>query len=425
MRQKKCWFTISGILVALAIAVMLPATVAARSFKTIHKFGFGNDGALPYAGVISDAAGNLYGTTYQGGGATCSYGPHRCGTVYKLSHNSHGSWMESELHRFTGGSDGIAPLASLIVDGAGNLYGTTSEGGDTNCGSNGCGTVFKLALNSDGSWTESILYSFTGGEDGSAPYYGSLTFDGAGNLYGTTYGGGVQSRGTVFKLAANSDGSWTESLLYSFCDLTNCVDGGGPLAGVTFDATGNLYGTTEAGGDPNCGKEGAGCGAVFKLTPNLDGSWTESVLYSFTGGKDGQEPTAGLTFDGMGNLYGTTYFGGHNRGIVFKLTPNSDGTWTESVLHRFDFSSDGANPFGSLTSDAAGNLYGTTVHNGGVFRLAPRSGGRWAFSVIYGLGGPGGIQPYGSLVFDKAGKVYGTTFACAEKCRGSVFQVTP
>ena len=200
--------------------------------------------------------------------------------------------------------------------------------------------MFKLAPNPDGTWTERVLYSFTGGADGLIPLAG-LVFDAAGNLYGTTGYGGADGSGVVFKLAPNPDGTWTESVLYSF---TGYADGSIPGAGLIFDPTGNLYGTTTSGGPFSAGECPAGCGVVFKLAPNPDGTWTESVLHSFTGA-DGQYPRAGLVFDVAGNLYGTTNGGGpDNDGVVFKLKPNLDGTWTESVLYSFKDGADGGFP---------------------------------------------------------------------------------
>jgi uncharacterized repeat protein (TIGR03803 family) len=263
------------------------------------------------------------------------------------------------LYKFPGGKDGKFPQASLIFDPDGNLYGTTAGGGAT-----GGGTAFKLTPHSNGSWTESVLYSFcsrTNCVDGEAPL-ASLIFDPDGNLYGTTQVGGARGvGGTVFKLAPNADGSWRESVLHSFCSRTNCSDGDNPEANLIFDPDGNLYGTTQVGGAHGVG------GTVFKLAPNADGSWRESVLHSFCSRphcSDGEFPEASLIFDPDGNLYGTTFGGGglFGGGTVFKLAPNG----RESVLHSFCFRTncvDGAQPAG-LVFDFAGNLYGTTESGG-------------------------------------------------------------
>ena len=414
MRQRKFFTTI---LAELAMVLMLPAgAVAANSSKVLYKFKGGNDAGHPFAGLIFDAAGNLYGTTVEGGGI-CDRNQVPCGTVFKLSPNSDGSWKESILYRFKGGSDGAGPYAGLIFDGAGNLYGTT------------LGTVFRLKPNSDGTWTESVLYSFcqlNNCADGEGSYAG-LTLDGAGNLYGTTSGGGSSRGGTVFKLAPNSDGTWTESVLHSF---SGPDEGSIPYGGVIFDSAGNLYGSTSVGGN---GGNGGG-GTVFKLTPNSNGTWKEHVLHAFTTGKDGAVPWASFTSDAAGNLYGTTTVGGSPTcnppagcGVVFKLNTSHKF----SVVHTFT-NPQGASPYAGLTFDTAGNLYGT-ARNGGstddgvVFKLAPRQGGGWAYSVLKSFKGSPGINPYGDLVFDPAGNLYGTTWDCAvgQECRGIVFEVAP
>jgi uncharacterized repeat protein (TIGR03803 family) len=281
------------------------------------------------------------------------------------------------LHSFGVGHDGADPTG-LTFDAAGNLYGTTQYGGR---GALGSGTVFKLTPNQDGSWTENVLYNFCSLMnclDGKDPY-GSLVFDQLGNLYGTTVQGGFNELGVVFKLTPNGGGSWTERVLYRFCSLTKCRDGAGPYAGVIFDPAGNLYGTTDGGGT-------VGDGVAFRLMPNRDGTWTESVLHNFcslTDCADGQQPYGGLIFDQSGNLYGTTYYGGSvdyclqsgGCGVVFRLAPNPKAGWKETVLHAF-VDHPGALPFESLTFDAAGNLYGTTLGDfakthGSVFEITP------------------------------------------------------
>jgi uncharacterized repeat protein (TIGR03803 family) len=267
-----------------------------------------SDGQVPVGSLIFDQAGNLYGTTWEGGAF-------EWGTVFKLAPNQDGTWTETVLFNFSGGPDGKAPSAGLILDPAGNLYGTTYLGGNNNhCGSDGCGVVFKLSQNENGTWTESVLHSFEGGNDGSGPGAG-LTFDSAGNLYGTTSEGGVHVGGTVFQLTPNSDGSWTESVLHSFQSFGKAgKDGSDPAAGLILDLAGNLYGTTAYGGAYNYG-------TVFKLKPTVNSGWKETVLHSF-GSRPGAYPVAGLTLDSQGRLYGTTR--GYMRkspGSVFELTP--------------------------------------------------------------------------------------------------------
>jgi uncharacterized repeat protein (TIGR03803 family) len=316
------------------------------------------------------------------------------------------------LHRFKGGKDAEGAYAGLIFDQKGNLYGTEAGGGNQNNG-----TVFKLMPNADGSWSESVLYTFCSLShcaDGGFPT-ASLIFDQVGNLYGTAFAGGAHGLGTVFKLAPNADGSWTESVLHNF---TGGTDGAYPWASLIFDQTGNLYGTTYGGADD--------LGTVFKLTPNADGSWTESVLHNFTGGTDGANPYASLIFDQAGNLYGATIEGGErssclydNCGVVFELMPNANGTWRESVLYRFGGGKGGEWPYGGLIIDQAGNLYGTAEFAGNlsqcldgcgvVFELTRQKDGSWAESVLYRFSGRDGRYPLSGLIFDAAGNLYGTT----------------
>jgi uncharacterized repeat protein (TIGR03803 family) len=274
-----------------------------------------------------DAAGNLYGTTLQGG----DFG---AGTVFMVNPSGH----ETVLYAFTGLYDGALPYSGLLMDAAGNLYGTASSGGFPAF----TGLVFKL----DTSGHETVLYYFMNRGDGAYPL-ASVIMDANGNLYGTTYYGGTSGAGTVFKV----DAAGTETVLYSF---TGGNDGSNPVAGVSMDADGNLYGTTEFGGSsPNCGP--FGCGVVFKLTKK----GTVTILYTFTGaGGDGANPTAGLVRDAKGNLYGTTEYGGggsNGAGMVFKL----DKTGKETKLEVFTGGKDGGFPYAGLIRDKAGNLYGT------------------------------------------------------------------
>jgi uncharacterized repeat protein (TIGR03803 family) len=337
-------------------------------------------------------------------------------------------WAQSKyktLRKFTGGKDGGVPQAGLIFDQAGNLYGTTFRDGAHNGG-----TVFELKPNTNGSWSETVLYSFCALDDcydGSAPEAG-LIFDQAGSLYGTTsYGGTGNNHGTVFKVTPHQDGSWTENVLYSF---TLGRDGGYPDAGLVFDSSGDLYGTASAGGV-------YGAGVVFKLARRSGGSWTEDVLYDFTGGDTGEYPYAGVIFDASGNLYGTTVGGGmDNVGIVFKLSPSKRGVWTISVLHSFTGGRDGGYPYGSLVMDPAGNVYGTTYYggiheDGTVFKLT-QSAGKWRETVLHSFSdGRDGALPYGSVVFDSSGNLYGMTSIggdfsrCAGAGCGVVFKLAP
>jgi uncharacterized repeat protein (TIGR03803 family) len=410
MNYKKFWGAASAaLMIVIAILMLAPAAGAASKYKVLYKFGTGEGG--PLAGVTFDQAGNLYGTTY-GGSA-----------VFKLTRSRNGNWREKLLHFFNG-NDGSNPAAGLIFDQAGNLYGTTEAGGGSRRCRGGCGVVFKLTRNPNGSWKEKVLHQFGKGgtQDGANPNYAGLIFDQAGNLYGTTTKGGATNHGVVFKLTPNPDGSWTETVLYSFKAHN---DGSHPYAGVIFDQAGNLYGTTAIGGAYSRG-------TVFELTPNPDGSWAESVLYTFTGNQDGGTTDAGLIFDQAGNLYGTTAFGGASgAGTVFELTPNPDGSWTETVLYSFKSNNDGSYPHAGVIFDQAGNLYGTTINggvtNGGVvFKLTPNPDGSWTETVLYSFstGGDDGTWPAGNLIFDQAGNLYGTT-NYGGSGDGVVFKLTP
>src|ERR1039458_2304305 len=260
---------------------------------------------------------------------------------------------------------------------------------------------------------ETVLHSFhNNGTDGFGPYYAGLIFDAAGNLYGTTlyggsYGGAPGTGGTVFELTPAAGGGWTEKVLYSFGNVAD-ADGANPFAGLVFDAAGNLYGTTYAGGTYRNG-------TVFELTPAAGGGWTEKVLHNFNNnGTDGATPLAGLILDAVGNLYGTTQVGGtYNYGTVFELTPVAGGGWTEKVLHTFN-GTDGFEPSAGLIFDAAGNLYGTA---GVVFELTPVAGGGWTEQVLNNGAGPGG------LIFDAAGNLYGTTLEGGTYGLGTVFEL--
>ena len=405
------------LLLSAIMGLLLVSGAAAQSkFRTLHHFKRDvADGGGPWAGLTFDQAGNLYGTTTVGG-------VYNHGTVFKLAPNRDGRWMESVLYNFPGGNEGDGPYGGLIFDDAGNLYGTTTIGGQRNNG-----TVFKLTASGD--WTESVLYSFTGYNDGGVPWAG-LIFDQAGNLYGTTFWDGTNGVGTVFMLTPGVNGSWTERVLYSFRDLG---DGSYPSGSLVLDQAGNLYGTTTSGGLLRCGD--FECGVVFKLAPNRDGSWAETVIHSFAY-SDGFYPAAGLIFDVKGNLYGTTANGGDiyecdgdGCGVAFRLTPKRDGSWVETVLHVFRQKSGGV-PGSSLIFDAAGNLYGTTSRYGrygygSVFKLTPSSHGEWKQTVLHSFSHRSESHPIAGLASDAAGNLYGTTYGDGKAAFGSVFQVKP
>jgi uncharacterized repeat protein (TIGR03803 family) len=413
---------------SLLVLLALVGAAFAQTETIINAFN-GTDGSTPWAGMIFDNAGNLYGTT-AGGGA---YG---AGTVFELSPTASG-WQETILYSFQGKADGEEPYGGLVFDAAGNLYGTTFAGGrkaGPNCSHAGCGTVFKLSPSDGAEWTKTILHTFTGGKDGYGPI-GTPVLDAQGNVYGTTNEGGTVTydpvgNGVVFELSPTSTG-WKDKILHSF---TGGADGRSPYSGVVFDSAGNLYGSAEwAGNLSDC--QGFGCGVIYKLSPNPDGSWRESLLHTFTGGDDGGEPWGGVILDSAGNVYGTTYGGGANQyyGVVFKLSPNSNDTWRLSVLHSFD-STDGQWPEAGVVMDAKGNLYGTTFEGGAnsgvggvVFELSKQTGGGWMETVLHSFFGTtsDGEYPSCTLVVDSAGNVYGTTQYDGPNGYGTVFEITP
>ena len=402
----------AALMIVIVVTLVLVSGAAAQSkYKTLYKFKGGKDGNQPIAGVVFDNAGNLYGTTQLGG----SYGH---GTVFQLKPSASG-WKKTMLHSFTG-KDGSNPYGDLMVDAQSNLYGTTIFGGKGRCNGHGCGVVFELIPSANGSWKKKVLNYFSGNV-GVNPASG-LIFDQIGNLYGTTtdWSYSYTGPGTVFELTPNSDGSWTKSTLHTFDD----TDGYNPSVGLIFDPVGDLYGTTDFGG-------ANGEGVVFQLTPNSDGSWTENVLYSFSGGSDGWRPQGRPVRDSAGNLYGVTTFGGQaDCGVVWELTPNSDGSWTESTAHAFTGGKDGCNPWGtSLVLDGVGNVYGTTNSGGTqgcgvVFKLTPSNGG-WKETPIHTFADHPGCDSFSSLTFDTAGNLYGTTGGDGGTTFGSVFEITP
>jgi len=432
MNYKKFLAAASAALMILTVTLMLaPGAWAASKYKVLYAFKGGADGIYSEGGLIFDGAGNLYGVTAWGQGYTG-------GTIFELTPNADGRWKHSVLYSLNGGSDGDDLAGGLVFDASGSLYGTAVSGGDY-----GYGTVYRLAPNSDGTWTFSVLHSFTG-SDGNSPRE-DLTFDTVGNLYGMTWAGGAQGHGVVFELTPNTDGTWTESVLYSF---TGGKDGGTPDdPRVIFDAAGNLYGAAGAGGTGTCnGNWGMGCGVILELTSQADGSWKEKVLYRFKGGKDGAVPE-GLIFDQAGTtLYGVTAFGGGGPctytipgcGTVFKLTPNSHGGWTEGVLHRFQSSPDGANPWASPIFDTAGNLYGTTLTGGSggcwdwmngdcgtVFKLTPNSRGGWTEHVLHRFGQIANHPLATGVILDSQGNLYGEGEGEYTNSVGAVFEITP
>ena len=386
----------SGALAFVAVLVSWLAVAPsawAQTFKSLYSFTGSPDGAAPYGALIKDKLGNLYGTTTAGG----SFGS---GTVYKLSM----SGKETVLYSFTGGADGSEPFAGLVMDQAGNLYGTTRSGGSSDAG-----TVFELSPKTK---KETVLYSFTGQPDGATPFSG-LVMDQAGNLYGATFAGGSSNDGTVYKVNIKSK---RETVLYSFA---GDPDGAEPVYGnLLMDKSGNLYGTTQGGGSSN---RGSGW--------ELSAKGTETLLYSFTGGSDGGGNDVGgadlsLVMDTNGNLYGTTERGGVGVGVVFKLNIK---TRTETVLYTFNAPADGEIPSAGLVRDSKGNLFGTTMaggdnnSDGTVFEVTGTKE-----IVLHRFGGTDGANPFRSpLLLDAAGTLYGVTYQGGTGGHGTVWKLNP
>jgi uncharacterized repeat protein (TIGR03803 family) len=396
-----------AILAILTVSLLMTCASATALERVIYSFDLdGKDGYQPAASVISDAAGNLYGTTYYGGsyGGSTGYG-----TVFELTPKAGGGWTEKVLHSFNdNGKDGYAPLGSLIFDGVGNLYGTTEFGGVY-----ASGTVYELTPKADGKWMEKVLHSFNG-KDGYAPFAG-LTFDGSGNLYGTTYSGGAYGWGTVFELTPKAGGGWMEKVLRSF--NINGNGGSFPQAGLVLDAAGNLF--------------GAASDIVFELTAKAGGGWTEKVLHTFKS-KYGTFPDAKPIFDSTGNLYGTTYGGGaYGDGTVFELMPQAGGGWTEKTLHSFN-GKDGNDCFAGLIFGVGGNPFGATKQGGAydrgtVFELTPKAGGGWTEKILHTFSdnGKDGVYPDGGVISDAEGNLYGTTSYGGAHNGGTVFEIAP
>jgi uncharacterized repeat protein (TIGR03803 family) len=413
--------------------------------KVLFTFPGGRKGGEPSAKLTFDSAGNLYGTTVEGGGKNTNCPFTWCGTAIELTPTSNGKWKETVLHDFTLGKDGAVPVSGLIVDHSGNVYGATANGGRGRC-LRGCGVVFELTKTNSGKWKETVLHSFTGGKDGGLP--GAIFLDQAGNIYGAAEQGGNRKNcpnfgcGVVFELIPAGSGKWKETVIYTF---SGGSDGANPASGLTSDGSGNLYGTTQQGG--NQGDCQGGCGVVFRLMPNAGGRWKQAVLHAFTGGKDGRYPFGTPVFDAAGNLYSTTEAGGNQGdclfqgsgcGVVFELTPTSKGPWKETVLHTFTGGKDGSVPGPDLSLDVAGNIY-STAFSGGItncfgggygcgvaFKLAQSPSGDWKETVLHTFtGGNDGGNPGSGLILDSKGNRYGSTSWGGADGWGVVFELKP
>jgi uncharacterized repeat protein (TIGR03803 family) len=411
MRPTQSLQRVTRLLTILIGVLLFIGSAIAQTEKVLYSFRGGTDGINPSTPLIADAAGNLFGSTTDGGGGVC---PGGCGVVFELKPSPGGGWTETVIYRFQGDADGAAPAAGLVFDQVGNLYGTTLSGGKYYAG-----TVFQLTP-FGGAWTETVLHTFTD-KDGSHPE-ASLIFDQAGNLYGTTLFGGPTHGGTVFQLNL-SGGVWTEIVLHSFTGRSDGID---PAASLIIDQKGALYGTTM--GDN-----------IFKLTPPAPGhtKWALKTLYAFGGGPNRGPLSAGTLLAGKnGVLYGTQKYGGGpaNAGAVFQLTPPAHhGAWTETTIYSFAGESDGLYPLAGVIADGAGNLYGTTAgdnqtSHGTVFKLTPpaQQGGNWTKTILYAFtGGKDGSGPIAGLIFGQGGVLYSTTAGGGSSGKGTVFEIVP
>jgi uncharacterized repeat protein (TIGR03803 family) len=418
----------------VCLPTYLSAQDPAATLKTLHGFN-GTNGEGPVAGVSIGGDGILYGTTTYGGLTTnCNSG---CGVVYSLTPpTTQGApWKAQDLYRFTGGADGGWPYGGIAIGSNGVLYGATTIKGD------GFGTVFSLTPPSSpgGAWTLNTIWTFSGGSDGAGPY-GGVVIGSGGVLYGTTNSGGNSSLGVVFSLTppASPGGVWTETVLHQFTFTGD--DGFASVAPLAIGAGGVLYGTTESGG----AFEG---GTVFSVTPPAiaGDAWTEAVLHSFAGGSDGSLPTAGVTVNAKGILFGTTNTGGGSNncandcGTVYALVPPtvSGAIWTEKILYSFSNGANGANPYGGVAIGAGGVLYVATPQGGDqsctggcgtVISLTPpaSAGGEWTPALVYSFtGGNDGGYPEDTLALSSKGLFYGTAGIGGPSEKGTVFSLKP
>jgi uncharacterized repeat protein (TIGR03803 family) len=399
----------------VAITIFLTSASATTRERILYTFQGSPGGANPAAPLVADAQGNLYGTTPNG----CAY---NYGCVFELSHSG-GTWTQTVLYNFSG-ADGATSGTSVVLDSAGNIYGTTSLGGDFNAG-----VAFQLTPSANG-WTETVLHSFGSGTDGYVP--SELILDSTGDIYGITQFGGTASSGpnnggTVYRLAY-ANGAWTETILYSFPGNFFGPNGDLPFGGLAIDHNGNLYGITQAGGT-------AGKGAVFVLDRAANGTFTERIIHSFHV-SDGDLPNSTPVLDSAGNLYGTTYFGGNANlcpadgcGAIYELKKNSDGSWTEILLRELQ-KQDGWQAVGPVVFDRAGNLYaaaqaGGAYSWGSIYKLTPHTPAPWTERIVHNFtNNPDGASPSGILV-DSSGSLFGTTGAGGSSQMGVIFEIAP
>jgi uncharacterized repeat protein (TIGR03803 family) len=395
---------------ATAVFVLSLATATAATTEVIFSCEE-DEGEYADTDLETDNTGNIYGTTVLGG----EFGG---GTVFQLSRTPNG-WVHTVLYSFTGGADGGEPYKGVTLDSEGNLYGTAVTGGSGSC-EGGCGVAYKLTK-SGGTWTQTIIHPFTGGNDGSGPG-ARLTVDQSGNVYGMAPTGGAYGLGTIYKIHQEPNGPWSFKVIHAF---TGGADGGSGSAGRMILRNGRLYGAATTGGT-------YGSGIVFEITPR-GARWDFRTLYSFRGQPDGSFPYGALLFNSSGNIYGTTYYGGANNiGAVYELSPRLTGEWNENVLYSFQAGSDGNSPISNLVFGGPGNLnlYGTTseggLGSGTIFKLSPIGGGQWTETVVHLFQGPpDGAFAYNGLVVDRLRNYYGATVHGGDDDDGCVYKFTP
>ncbi|PYK41453.1 MAG: hypothetical protein DME60_03220 [Verrucomicrobia bacterium] len=397
-------------MVSLFTAILLLGISATQASTTevIYSFAGDEDGEYTDTDVAIDTAGNLYGSSVLGG----DFGS---GTVWQLAPSGN-SWTHTVLYSFTGSADGAEPYKGVTLDAQGNLYGTAVAGG-SGC-EGGCGVVYKLT-NSGGTWTQTVIYAFTGGDDGAGPG-ARVTVDPRGNVYGMTPIGGAFGLGTIYQLHPGANGNYAFKVIHTF---TGGADGSSGSAGKMILRNGHLYGAATTGG-------AFGSGAAFELTPTQAGEWDFKILYSFQGQPDGVFPYGALLFDRSGNIFGATYYGGVNGlGAVYQLAPRPIGEWRERVLYSFAGGEDGNSPISHLNFDSVGNLYGTTseggLGSGTIFKLTPGQNGNWVESLPHLFQGPPDAAfPYSGMS-NKGGSFYGATTHGGENDEGAIYKFTP
>jgi uncharacterized repeat protein (TIGR03803 family) len=397
----------------LFLSLVVANAWAAPRYQVLHAFTGGKDGGGLFGPLLLDASDDLYGTTIAGGPKG------KGGTVFELTPRRNGTWTQKALHNFCsqpGCEDGGGPTGGVIFDSGGNLYGSTTGGG----GSYTDGTVFEMKPRSAG-WKFAVIHRFGRNDKANGPF-GGVVMDGSGNLYGIG--------GCAFELSPQVGGKWKEQILHCFPAFNG--DGYGILERPILDATGNLYGTTQhGGGSKNCD---GGCGTVFELSPTSGGKWKEHILHRFGSSGDGAFPGVGaLVLDSAGNVYGTTQIGGPaGYGTVFKLARTANGGWEETILHSFADDSNGGYVAAGVVFDPAGNLYGTTGGGGDpncgcgvVYELSPGSDGKWTYTLLHTFVGSDGAGPGANLILDGKGNLYGTTVTGGAGGYGVAFELTP